>query len=113
MLILKVAGALLLVHASFAAIQLILSLEKLRQSSEAFAAPDSPYSVFLGFVGLNALMIGSAGALGGYLLRVQQPQFKYVLPLALLTALYGGLGLVVGIGALGICIVQKVRLNEI
>lgn len=109
----KAAGVLLLGHASFAGIQLVLSIDDLRLSSEAFAGPESPYKVFLGFIGLNVLMIGSAGVLGGYVLRVQQPKLKYVLSLSLVTALYGGFGMAVGVGTLGVGIAQKVRSSGI
>ena len=113
MLIRKAAGVVILVHAAFVAFQVVMNFDSLKQSSEAFAAPKDPFWFLWGIVGLNAFVVIAAGILGAYFIRANELKFKYVLPLSLVAALYGGYSLAIGIGALVIGVFQRHRENAI
>ena len=105
----KTVGLALLVQAIVVATMIIGSMESLRVSSAAFSYPSDPALTYYGVLMLNALLVVAPAALGIYLIRSVSPSVALVTLLAVVSALYGGLGIVLPLFALGICIWQKKR----
>jgi len=102
-------GLALLVQAIVVATVIFGSLESLRLSSAAFSYPSDPAFNYYGLLMLNALLVVAPAALGIYLIRSVSPSVALVILLSGISALYGALGLVLPLFALGICIWQKYR----
>jgi hypothetical protein len=105
----QAVGLALLVQAIVVATMIIGSMESLRASSAAFSYPSDPALTYYGMLMLNALLVVAPAALGIYLIRSVSPSVALVILLAVVSALYGGLGIVLPLFALGICIWQKKR----
>ena len=80
--------------------------------AEAFAAPGDPFWCCWGSVGFNVLIAASAATLGVYFLKAKNIKIRYVLPLSIVAALYGGYSLAVPITALGIFFLQKYQVGH-
>ena len=105
----KIIGIILLANAVFVAFEIALNLDSLRQSVEAFAAPEDPFWFYWGLVGFNCLMALASGVLGVYFLQAKLLKLRYTLPLSLITVLFGGQSFVVGTVAIGASIFQRYR----
>jgi len=105
----RVVGTVVLAYAVFVAVQLSMNIDSLKQTSEAFAEPEDPFWYFWGFIALNSFMVLAAGVLGAYFLRARKLKLKYVLPLSIVSALYGGYSILIGVIALSVCIYQRYR----
>ncbi|TGG94862.1 hypothetical protein E4656_00060 [Natronospirillum operosum] len=102
-------GVLMLGHAAIVAFQLVLSFSDLQESAAAFAAPDDPSRVMAMLVAINLLIAFSAAVLGTYLIRAGEPRLMVVVPLAIAAAMFGSYALVLGVVAIGVCLVERYR----
>lgn len=109
----SILGVILFGHAVFVTIQLLMHFDGLEQSAATFAAPGNPFWFLVGLVALNASMILSAVILGGYSIRAKELKCIYVLPLAVVTAFYGGYSLALGASALGVCFRERYRSSDV
>jgi hypothetical protein len=105
----QAVGLALLVQAIVIATVVLGNLDSLRLSSATFSYPSDPAVTYYGLLMLNALLVVAPAALGIYLIRSVSPSVALVILLSGISALFGGLGLILPIFALGLCIWQKYR----
>jgi len=103
----------ILAQAAFVAVQFGMNYGSLKQSAEVFAAPNDSFWFYWGSIGLNAVIVIATVILGIYFFRAKQLELKYVLPLSLVAALFGGYGIAVGVAVMGICVYLRYRPNAI
>lgn len=109
----RVIGAAVVVFASYIVFQLINNVGALKQSADAFSAPEDSFWLYTGLLFVNCLIATSAGVLGVYLIRSKKLLLRYTVPLAVVMALFGGLSVILGIVVIGITVVQKYKPNAI
>ncbi|MCH8553321.1 MAG: hypothetical protein LAT62_15385 [Natronospirillum sp.] len=102
-------GVFMLGHAAIVVFQLFMSFGELQESAAAFAAPEDPSGVMTILVAMNLLIALSAAILGTYMIRAKEPKLTYVVPLAIAAALFGSYALVLGVAAIGVCLVERYR----
>lgn len=109
----KMLGVAILVNAVYICLELITNIDQLKQSSDAFAAPEDSFWLFSTLLFVNSLFVVSAGILGIYFLKVEMLLLRYTIPLSVLMGLFGGFSVILGLLAIGSSVLQRYKPSAI
>lgn len=109
----KILGVAILVNAVYVCLELITNIDQLKQSSDAFAAPEDSFWLYSALLLVNCFIVLASGALGLYVLKVKRLLLRCTVPLSVVMGLFGGFSIILGLLTIGSTVLQRYKPDAI